>query len=249
VTDGTTTAPSTFLMASEDGTISGWASGVPSPGPSTSAFVIIDRSGVGASYKGLAILGSRIYATDFHNARVDVFDDTKTLVTLPAGVFAPPSGATGYAPFGIQEIGGQIFVTWALQNATADEKVAGPGLGFVEAYDANGDFLFKVARHGALNAPWGVALAPSSGFGDRSGQLLVGNFGDGRILGFARTGSSDNFTPAGPLLDATRSPIVIDGLWGIAFGTGGSTGPASTLFFAAGPEDETQGVFGRIDLR
>lgn len=248
VTDGTTTAPSTFLMASEDGTISGWNSGVPAPSPSTTAFVVIDRSSAGASYKGLAILESRIYATDFHNARVEVFDDSFAQLALPGTAFQPPTGGSGYAPFGIQAIEGQIFVTWALQDAAGDEEVTGPGLGFVEAYDADGNFLFEVARHGGLNAPWGLALAPSTGFGDRSGQLLVGNFGDGRIFGFKRAGSSNQFVSVGPLLDTDRQPIEIDGLWGIAFGVGGATGPTSTLFFAAGPEDESQGLFGRIDL-
>jgi uncharacterized protein (TIGR03118 family) len=162
---------------------------------------------------------------------------------LPTGAFIDPNLPKGYAPFNVQAIGGDIYVTYAKQNAARDEEVAGPGLGFVDVYTPNGRLIRRVASRGCLNAPWGVALAPA-GFGSYSNTLLIGNFGDGRINAFAPTSGF----PMGPLRDQNKKPIVIEGLWGLAFGNGFANQPVNVLFFAAGPDDEEHGLYGRIDL-
>jgi uncharacterized protein (TIGR03118 family) len=159
-----------------------------------------------------------------------------------AGAFTDPQLPAGYAPFGIQTLAGRVFVAYALQDEAAEDEVAGPGLGFVDMYDLAGGFLARVASHGALDAPWGMALAPA-GFGRFSGKLLVGNFGNGRINVFDPV----TFEPKGHLKGTDGKAIVIDRLWGIAFGNNGTAGPANTLFFAAGPDDEEHGLFGRLD--
>jgi uncharacterized protein (TIGR03118 family) len=231
-----------FLFASEDGTISAWS---PTLVPNTQAVVVVDNSASEASYKGLAIdstsAGTRLYAADFHNARVDVFDGNFAPVTA-AGAFTDPNLPASYAPFGIQTLAGSVFVAYAKQDEEGEEEVAGAGLGIVDKYDFAGRLLARVATAGALNAPWGLALAPA-GFGRFSGKLLVGNFGDGRINVFDPV----TFEPKGHLKGTNGKAIVIDGLWGIAFGNGGAGGPATTLFFAAGPDDEEHGLFGRLD--
>jgi uncharacterized protein (TIGR03118 family) len=233
-----------FLFASEDGTISAWS---PSLVPNTQAVVVIDNSASEASYKGLAIdstsAGTRLYAADFHNARVDVFDGAFAPVTV-AGAFTDPNLPAGYAPFNVQTLAGSVYVAYALQDEEGEEEVAGPGLGVLDKYDFAGHLLARVATGGALNAPWGLALAPA-GFGRFSGKLLVGNFGNGRINVFDPV----TFEPKGHLKGTNGKAIVIDGLWGIAFGNGGTAGPATTLFFAAGPDDEEHGLFGRLDPR
>ena len=231
-----------FLFASEDGTISAWS---PSLVPDNQAVVVVDNSASGASYKGLAIdstsAGTRLYAADFHDARVDVFDGNFAPVNA-AGAFTDPSLPAGYAPFGIQTLAGSVYVAYAKQDEEGEDEVAGPGLGVIDKYDFNGRLLARVATGGALNAPWGMALAPKK-FGRFSGKLLVGNFGDGRINVFDPV----TFRPKGHLKDEDGKAIVIDGLWGIAFGNGGTAGPANSLFFASGPDDEERGLFGRID--
>jgi uncharacterized protein (TIGR03118 family) len=244
--DGSTvTGFSHFIFATEDGVIAGWPGG-------TRAFVGVDNSvTTGAVYKGLALVSlnadgtdQRLYATDFHNARVDVFDNMfAPVTTLPADAFTDPQLPPGYAPFGIQAIGGNVFVTYAKLEAGSDDEVAGQGLGFVDVYDANGGLLSRVASRGLLNAPWGVALAPA-GFGKFSNSLLVGNFGDGSIIAF----DTKNFTPQGPLHGQDGRVLHIDGLWGIAFGNDHNDQPSTTLFFAAGPDDEHHGLYGRIDV-
>lgn len=231
-----------FLFASEDGTISAWS---PLLAPNTQSVVVVDSSAAAASYKGLAIdsttAGTRLYAADFHNARVDVFDGTFAPVSAP-GAFTDPNLPAGYAPFGIQTLAGSVYVAYALQDEEGEEEVAGPGLGVVDKYDFAGHLLARVAAGGALDAPWGLALAPA-GFGRFSGKLLVGNFGNGRINVFDPV----TFEPKGHLKGRNGKAIVIDGLWGIAFGNNGMAGPKTTLFFAAGPEDEEHGLFGRLD--
>lgn len=244
--DGSTVSgASRFIFATEQGVIAGWPGG-------TRAFVGADNSTTtGAVYLGLAIAASnpdgtglRLYATDFHNARVDVFDDSFAAVTtLPGNAFTDPQLPRGYAPFGIQAIAGNIFVTYARQEAGSDEETAGQGLGIVDVYDVNGGFLSRVATRGLLNAPWGVALAPP-GFGKFGNSLLVGNFGDGAIIAF----DPKNFTPQGPLRGQDGRVIHIDGLWGIAFGNDRNDQPSTTLFFAAGPDEEQHGLYGRIDV-
>ena len=237
------TARAVFVFATEVGTIRGWH---PSQGNQT--VVLADRSAQGAIYKGLAIAattgGDRFYAADFHNARVDVFDGSFTLVS-GQGAFVDPRLPGGYAPFGIQNIGGRIFVTYAKQDEDAVDEVAGQGRGLVDAYDLSGNLLARVAQHGQLNAPWGLALAPAN-FGRFSGDLLVGNFGDGQINAYEEL-PNGHFEHRGELRDADGKSLTIDGLWAIQFGHGApNNGPPNTLFFTAGPDDETHGLFGAI---
>jgi uncharacterized protein (TIGR03118 family) len=238
LTGGGASGPALFLFATEEGKILGW-----NQSAAGQAVVAADRSSDHAIYKGLAMSGDRLYATDFHNGRVDVFDGAFNLVDTP-GAFVDPKLPHGFAPFGIQELGGRIFVTYAKQDSAREDDVHGRGLGFVDEFDAAGKLLARVARHGRLNAPWGIARAPS-GFGRFSGDLLIGNFGDGTINAYREHGST--FTPAGELRTGHGKPLVIDGLWGLQFGHGtANNGPANTLFFTAGPADEQHGLFGTI---
>jgi uncharacterized protein (TIGR03118 family) len=242
--------PSVFMFATESGTIRGWNPGVGAFGTNLSkrTFVVVSRVGQEAGFKGLAIasFGGRdyIYATDFHNARVDVFRDDRTQVMDP-GAFVDPGIPAGYGPFGIQAIGGRIFVTYAKQDADAGDEVPGKGLGFVDAFNLQGDFLSRVASRGVLNAPWGLAWAPSD-FGEFSGDLLVGNFGNGRINAFSE-GPSGHFHHVGLMHHPNGVLVRIDGLWAIEFGNGNASGPKNSLYFTAGPDDEAHGSFGKVD--
>jgi uncharacterized protein (TIGR03118 family) len=248
VTSGTASGPALFLFATESGTIRGWNPGVPPPAPSTSTSLAVDRSGVDAIYKGLAIAstaaGDRLYATDFHNRRVDVFDGNFNLVQEP-NAFVDPNIPEDFAPFGIQNIGGKIFVTYAKQDAAGEDDVAGRRLGFVDMFGRRGVFKARVVTRDHLNAPWGLALAPK-GFGAFGGDLLVGNFGNGRINAFDLDGR-ELAEHEGTLRGHDDSKITIDGLWALGFGNGGAAGPRGSLFFTAGPDDETHGLFGRIE--
>ena len=157
-----------------------------------------------------------------------------------------PTIPRSYAPFGIQAIGSKIYVTYAKTQPGSDDEVAGAGLGFVDAFDAaSGRLAGKVAFFGALNAPWGLAQAPE-GFGRFGGDLLVGNFGDGRINAYRPIFGGLLFLPEGPLRTPQGAPLWIDGLWALEFGNGAAAGPAGTLFFTAGPNDESNGLFGMI---
>ena len=248
VTDGTNSGAAPFLFATEAGTIRGWNPGVPPPPPSTQTEIGADRSGVGASYKGLAIAsttgGDRLYAADFHNARVDVFDSDFGLVTMP-GAFVDRKLPPRFAPFGIQNMGGRIFVAFAKQNADAEDEVAGRGLGFVDVFDMDGALLGRVATRGLLNAPWGLAMAPA-GFGRFGGDLLVGNFGNGQINAYHER-PNGTFAHHGRLRTPGGRPIASDGLWVLQFGNDAAAGSSGSLFFTAGPVDETHGLFGKID--
>jgi uncharacterized protein (TIGR03118 family) len=238
--DPNTRLPASFVFASEDGKIRAWRGG------SAAALVTADLND-GAIYKGLAIAqtsaGPRLYAADFHNGRVDVFDGGWNEAT-PAGSFADPSLPDGYAPFGIQTIGGRIFVGYAKQDETAEDEVAGQGRGFVDAYDLAGNLVGRVVGHGQLDAPWGLALAPA-GFGRFAGDLLVGNFGNGQINAYAET-SPGVFEHRGLLRTADGKKLAIDGLWALEFGNAGNNGKPNQLFFTAGPDDESHGLFGTI---
>jgi uncharacterized protein (TIGR03118 family) len=234
-------AAALFIFDTEGGTILGWNSG-------TSAVQEADASPSGAVFKGLAIAttpsGPRIFATDFHNGAVDVFDSAWKKVAY-AG-FVDRSLPRHFAPFGIQAIGDRIFVTYAKQQAHSDDEAHGHGLGIVDEYDLKGRLRAHVARFGPLDAPWGLAKAPAR-FGRFSGDLLVGNFGDGRITAYRQR--HGHFTPAGQLRSSGR-PIKIDGLWALQFGMGSANnGPADSLFFTAGPNDEKHGLFGTIRAR
>jgi uncharacterized protein (TIGR03118 family) len=247
VSNGTTSAAARFIFAGEAGTISGWN---PTVNPNT-AITMHDDGADGAIYKGLAIAGDGtsnfLYATDFHNSKVDVFDNTFTKITT-AGAFEDPDLPDGFAPYGIQavQLEGEtvIVVTYAQQDADARDEVTGAGLGLVNTFDIGGNLIANlIPSGGELNAPWGVALAPAD-FGTLSGALLIANFGDGLIQGFdAATGEH-----IGPVSDASGEPIQNDGLWAIAFGNGARNQRATTLYFTAGIANQAAGVYGRIDL-
>ncbi len=213
--------------------------------------IAVDNSASGAVYKGLAIAstatGDFLYATNFHAGTVDVFDSHFNPVHM-TGAFADPDLPAGYAPFGIQNIGGTIYVTYALQDADKHDDVSGEGHGFVDAFDTGGNLIRRVASKGELNSPWGLALAPAD-FGTFSNDLLVGNFGNGRVHAFDLGSLEGNgeFQHRGPLHSAEGPPIAIDGLWALSFGKGAANnGPTNTLFFTAGPDDEQHGLFGML---
>ncbi len=239
-------APALFIFASEDGSISAWAPGVDPALPGQQhAFRQVDPTS-GAVYKGLALgadgMRSLLYATDFHNNKIDVFDGGFKPVSLP-GSFKDPHLPAGFAPFGIRNLNGNIYVTYAKQNAERHDDVAGKGNGFVNVFDPKGNLIRRVVTRGKLNSPWGMAIAPA-GFGKFSGRLLVGNFGDGRINAYDL--ASGEFV--GRLRGPDGKPLQIEGLWGIGFGNGFVSQPVNTLFFAAGPGDEAHGLYGRIDV-
>jgi uncharacterized protein (TIGR03118 family) len=237
---GTVSGPARFIFASEDGTISGWA-----PNVNVTKAITVPTPATNANYKGLALSGNGLthllYATDFRNNRVDVFDGAFKPVVKP-GAFMDPMLPRGYAPFGIQAISGDIFVTYAKQDSAGDDEIAGPGFGFVDVYSPDGALLGRLASRGVLNAPWGLALAPLS-FGEFGGAILVGNFGDGTINAF----DPRNGHWVGTLRDQSQHRIHVDGLWGIAFGNGVSAQKTNSLFYAAGPNDEENGAYGVID--
>ena len=239
-TASTTLGPASFIFASEDGMIRAWRGG-------STAALVTAHGGPGAIYKGLSIAqptaGSPVlYAADFHNARVDVFNGAWQNITA-AGAFVDPMLPDGYAPFGIQTIGSRVFVSYAKQDADAEDEIAGEGRGFVDAYDLDGNLLARVAQHGQLNAPWGLALAPAT-FGRFAGDLLVGNFGNGQINAYEETNAG--FEHRGTLRDADGGKLSVDGLWALEFGNAGSNGSPDTLFFTAGPDEESHGLFGTI---
>lgn len=243
VSNGTTTGPARFLFATEQGTIAGWAPNV----NAADALTAVDHSKQGAVYTGLALSGNGtthlLYACNFSKAHIDVFDGTFKSVDV-SGKFADPKLPSTYAPFGIQAIGGDIYVTYAKQEEPgSDEEEAGAGLGLVNVFDPQGHLIRRIASHGPLNAPWGIALAPAS-FGAFGGALLIGNLGDGAINAFGpRSGKF-----LGQLRGANNRPIHVDGLWGIQFGNGILGQPTSSLFWAAGPNDETDGAYGVINV-
>ena len=242
VSSGGKSGAARFLFSTEGGTILGWSPAV----NGTAAVTAADRSSGGAIYKGLATIADRLYATDFHNGRVDVFNSSFGLMTLSGG-FTDPKIPKGYAPFGIQALGGNIFVTYAKQDAARKDDVAAPGQGYVDEYTPDGQLVARVVNSGKKNAPlnaaWGLALAPA-GFSVFAGDLLVGNFGNGRISAYQQRGAT--WVYKGQLRLANGTPIAVDGLWAIAFGNGAAAGPTGTLYFLAGPSGEQHGLFGSI---
>jgi uncharacterized protein (TIGR03118 family) len=239
VSAGGVTAPARFIFATEAGTISGWAPNVPLNGDAQ-----LKATVNGANYKGLANLtterGAFLYAANFSAGRIDVFDSDWNQVPSEGG-FRDSHLPSGFAPFNIQALGGRLYVAFAKQDREGTDEVAGRGLGFVDVFDANGHLLNRLIRRGQLNAPWGLVIAPE-GFGQFSGDLLVGNFGDGRIHAYdARTG---NFR--GQLRDQRGQGIVIDGLWALRFGNG-VLGDPTDLVFSAGIDDEAHGLLGIIE--
>jgi uncharacterized protein (TIGR03118 family) len=224
-----------FIFATEDGLIAGWKTG-------TVAVVQADHSADGASYKGLALIEGAdplLVAANFDAGTIDVFDKTYADVVTP--MFVDPKPVAGYAPFNVAALGDKVYVAYVKQTADKADEVAGAGLGYVNSFNPDGSFDAQlIARGGVLNAPWGLTLAPA-GFTPAPGALIVGNFGDGMIHSFdpSTGGLLTEFA------DADGNPLVIDGLWGLTFGTKKTSADLSEqLFFAAGPAEETGGLFG-----
>ena len=236
-------APARFLFATEDGTIAGWN---PAVDPAR-AVIAVDRSAVtgqagdhGAVYKGLALVstpaGKFLYATNSRFGTIEVFDSSFHLVNS----FTDPAVPAGFAPFGIHNIGGNLYVTFAKQNAAKFDDDAGPGHGFVDVFAPDGNLLQRLASHGRLDSPWGVTLAPAT-FGAFGGDILVGNFGDGRINAFNPT--------TGQFLGQLRThggPVTISGLWGLRFPAGSLNVTPNALYFTAGLNHEADGLLGDI---
>ena len=243
VTANALSGPAAFIFATLQGQIAAWAPAV----DGTHAFTVRDDSASGAGYTGLAIAtasaGDRLYAADFRHGSVEAFDASYAPVTTSGG-FVDPTLPAGYAPFGIQQLGGKLYVTYAQKDATSGRDTAGAGLGLVDVFDLDGTLLTHlVDAGGALNAPWGLAMAPAN-FGKFANKLLVGNFGDGRINAYdPATGAL-----AGTLSNNDGSAIVVDGLWALQFGNDLHDQPSNTLFYTAGPAAEAHGLYGRIDM-
>jgi len=237
-----------FIFDTENGTIDGWSPGVgvaSGATPPSKVTEVARDNGANAVYKGLAIAQASdghtyLYATNFRSGRVEAYDSTFTPVELPGGLFVDPKLPTGYGPFGIQEIGGQLYVSFAEQDAALHDDVAGQGNGFVDVFTNDGAFVKRLITRGQLNSPWGLALAPS-GFGNFGGDLLVGNFGDGSINVY----NPNNGARVGDLRQPNGRPIVIDGLWGLRFGNGNAA-KTGELLFSAGPNHESDGLLGKI---
>jgi uncharacterized protein (TIGR03118 family) len=239
VSAGGVTAPARFIFVTEAGTLSGWAPNVPLNGEAQ-----LKATVEGAVYKGLANLttesGTLLYAANFSAGRIDVFDSNWDQVHSKGG-FRDRHLPRGFAPFNIQALGGKLYVAYAKQDPERTDEVAGRGLGFVDVFDANGNLLDRLIRRGQLNAPWGLVIAPE-GFGQFGGDLLVGNFGDGRIHAY----DPRNGDFRGELRDEHGRGIVIDGLWALRFGNG-VFGDPTDLVFSAGIDDESHGLLGIIE--
>ena len=241
ISDGVKTGPSLFIFATEDGTISGWNHTV----NAANAILVVDNSSSNAVYKGLAISSdsSRLYAANFQAGTVDMFDSNFAFMFSFTDSLHSPS-IDGFAPFNVHDINGKLYVTYAKQKPGTPDDQSGPGNGFVDVFDENGTLLQRLASKGTLNSPWGLAIAPAD-FGQFSNALLVGNFGDGKINAFDVTNGSF----LGQLSkDAYGNPIKIDGLWALTFGNGGDAGNTNELFFTAGPNEEANGLFGKLTV-
>jgi uncharacterized protein (TIGR03118 family) len=247
----TKSGPARFIFATEDGTIVGWAPTV----DFNNGIIAVDNSMIptaadGAVYKGLTIATDStgqtlLYASNFRAGTVDVFGSNfKPATNLPAGAFTDPNLPKGYAPFDIQELNGKIFVTYALQNAEKHDDVAGQGHGFVDMFNLDGSGETRVVTRGRLDSPWGLAIAPAS-FGDLAGDLLVGNFGNGRINAYSIDKHGHGHFE-GQLKDPNGKPIQIDGLWALKVGNDHAAGSSNTLFFTAGINGEKDGLFGSL---
>jgi uncharacterized protein (TIGR03118 family) len=232
-----------FIFVTADGTVSAWASAV----SATAAQLMVDNSSTNAKYYGMAISATTtsatpmIYAANFNSGGIDVFDTNFKPVTLPGKPFVDAAVPAGYAPFNIWNLGGQLYVMWAMQNASKSFSVSGAGLGAVSIFDLNGNLLQHVATGGPLNAPWGVAIAPAT-FGAFANDLLIGNFGDGTINAFNPTTGA----ALGALTDQNGNTIAIPGLWGLLLGNGGSGGDANAIYFTAGLTGDKHGLLGSL---
>jgi uncharacterized protein (TIGR03118 family) len=227
-----------FIFVTEDGTIAAWSGGATA--------VLKYTSPVKAIYKGVTIASVNgadfLYVANFFNGTVDVFDTTFSPTFVPVGAFTDPNIPAGFAPFNVQELNGNLFVAFAKQDADKEDEVAGAGLGYADIFDSNGNLVLRLRSGAWMNAPWGVALAPDTGFGKLNGRLLVGQFGSGEIATF----DLDHGNFHGMLMGRTGGALAIDGLWALRFGNGGNAGSQTTLFFTAGIDDEEHGLFGKI---
>jgi uncharacterized protein (TIGR03118 family) len=236
VSQGGKSGPAAFLFATEDGTISGWAPSV----NFASAIIAVNGTDTRAVFKGIALLTDKagksfLLATDFRAGVVDVFDGGFNLVRA----FRDPNLPAAYSPYNVAVLSTGIYVTYAVANAQRHDSVSGPGLGVVERVGFDGKIL-SAYRFGVLDAPWGLAVAPSS-WGDLAGDILVGNFGSGTIHAF-----SASLQPRGALLRPNGAPLEIGGLWGLIPGNGGNAGATSDIYFSAGPHNEANGLFGSL---
>ncbi|WP_259067370.1 TIGR03118 family protein [Mucilaginibacter sp. X4EP1] len=229
-----------FIFASEEGIVLAWKSG-------TSAVKVADQTQANAVYKGLTIAsngGSNfLYVTNFHDSKIDVFD--KNFNYVSGSKFNDPGIPAGFGPFNIQNIGGQLYITYAkLQGPNNMDDQAGAGNGFVDIFNPDGSFVKRFASQGTLNSPWGIALAPA-GFANAQPTILIGNFGDGRINIFDMAGNYKG------QLQNNGQTIAIPGLWAIDFLKNNQPGgsPNDPLYFTAGPDDEAHGLFGTLQLQ
>ncbi len=230
-----------FVFSSEQGTIAGW-----NPKMNLQGVMRVDNSAKGAVYKGLTSadtsLGPRLYAANFAQGTIDVFDAQYKPVDT-TGKFTDPNMPAGYAPFNIKQINGSLYVTYAEQSIDKQNDVGAVGHGYIDVYSEAGDFQKRLVSQGPLNSPWGMALAPSD-FGALSGKLLVGNFRDGYIHVF----DPNSGALLGQVVGKDGQPLQIDQLWSLTFGTDNGAGKHNQLFFSAGPSSEEDGLFGRLDL-
>jgi len=236
--------PGLFIFSSEGGQIIAWNPAADPVVNGASTATVEYNSPIGAVYKGLTEASTRfgtfLYATDFHNGRVDVFNSRFHLVHLP-GAFRDRHLPRGYAPFGIRAINGLIYVTYAKQDADRHDDVAGRGHGFIDVFTTSGFMVERLVSRGDLDSPWGLTVAPK-GFGPFAGKLLVGNFGDGRIHAYGLLSGR----PDGTLRGRHHQAITIGGLWALQFGTA-TTGGTGTLLFSAGPNGEADGLLGALN--
>lgn len=241
LTPGVPGSAARFIFVTDDGTISGWN---PTVSP-THSVLKVNNSG-SAVYLGAttAQIGTAnfLFVADFSHASVDVFDRNFASVPQSPGAFFDPELPEGYAPFNVQNIGGNVYVAFAKQDEKGDEEVHGSKLGYVDEFDTSGALIQRFKHGPWMNAPWGLAIAPDTGFGKASGNLLVGMFGSGQIATFETT--TGNFS--GLLRDRHGRPIEIDGLWALRFGNGANAGSTTSLYFTAGINDEENGLFGKI---
>jgi uncharacterized protein (TIGR03118 family) len=250
-------APANFLFATEDGTIVGWNPGInPSgfdPGKAgTYGIIAKDNSAnpspaAGAVYKGLAIAKDAagktfLYATNFRAGTVEVYDDSFTPATLPAGAFIDPHLPQDFAPFNIVLVGDKLFVTYAKQDKAKHDDIAAPAHGIVDTFDLSGNMLARFTQHARLNSPWGVVQAPPS-FGEFAGAILIGNFGDGHINAF----DADTGDFVGHVTNTLGQDILIDGLWTLTVGNRQVGGDSNVIYFTAGPNGEKHGLFGSLE--
>ena len=242
VSQGGRSGAAEYIFVGEDGGISGWNQTV----NANHTVVAVNHSGEGATYKGVTIgawQGKRyLYAADFKNGDIEIYDDKFVKQNFP-GAFGDSKLGAGYAPFNVQAIGSRVYVAFARREAGGDEEVAGAGLGRVDVFDGGGHLLKRFKRGPFMNAPWGITVAPAN-WGKFGGDILVGQFGNGTIAAFRS--KSGKFH--GLIHGTDGNPVAIDGLWGLTFGNGAANSNARTLYFTAGPNDEEDGLFGKLEL-